>query len=146
MSETSVMGVVENMDINVKEKFESYPDAAKFQLLIIRAVIFEVAQEESLGNISESLKWNEPSYQSVCGSAIRIDWKAKCPDTISVYFNCKTSLVDTFKEIYADTFTFVGNREIIFPVLGEIPMQELKACISMAHRYKDIKHLPLLGA
>lgn len=134
------------MDSSLQNKFESYPQAAKVQLLTIRAAIFEVAAEESLGDVAESLKWNEPSYLSKSGSAIRMDWKPRSPNTISVYFNCKTSLIDTFKEIYSDTFMLIGNREIVFQITDELPMLELKACFSMALRYQQIKHLPLLGA
>jgi len=134
------------MSSAVQEKFESYPEVARQQLLKIRNAIYDVAEEESLGNIVESLKWGEPSYLSKKGSAIRMDWKAKSPDTISVYFNCKTVLVDTFKEIYRDTFTYVGNREIVFQIPQTLPMLELKACLSIALRYHQVKHLPLLGA
>jgi hypothetical protein len=134
-----------NMDGSIQNKFESYPEAAKDKLLKIRTAIFEVAAEESLGNIVESLKWNEPSYLSKSGSAIRIDWKQRSASTISVYFNCKTNLIDTFREIYPDTFSFSGNREIVFQLDTELPVQELKACISMALGYQKIKHLPLLG-
>ena len=63
-----------------------------------------------------------------------------------VYFNCKTTLIETFKKIYKDTFNYVGRKEIVFDVLGDLPIQELKACISMSLRYHKIKHLPLLGA
>lgn len=140
-----------NMDSGIKSKFDSYPEAARLQLLKIRMAIFEVAVEETLGEVTESLKWGEPSYQSKAGSAIRMGWKAKSPRTVSVYFNCKTTLVDTFKEIYRDTFVYAGNREIVFQVpdnssLKEVPMLELKACLSMALRYHQVKHLPLLGA
>mgnify|MGYP001470861587 CR=1 FL=1 len=134
------------MDSHVKAKIALYPDEVKSQLLKIRDAIFEVAKEECLGEITETLKWNEPSYQSKNGSTVRIDWKEKSPSTVSVYFNCKTSLVETFKEIYRDTFHYVGNREIIFQVSEKLPMVELKACISMSLRYYEIKHLPLLGA
>lgn len=140
-----------DMDSRIKSKFDSYPEAARLMLLDIRMAIFEVAAEESLGEITESLKWGEPSYQSKVGSAIRMDWKAKSPHTVSVYFNCKTTLVGTFKEVYRDTFVYAGNREIVFQVsdnssLKELPMLELKACISIALRYHQVKHLPLLGA
>jgi len=139
------------MDVKVKERFEGYPEAVRVQLLTIRDAIFEVAAEESLGKVAESLKWNEPSYQSKHGSAIRMDWKDKSPSTISLYFNCQTTLIDTFREVYRDTFTFVGNREMVFDIseglpLEEFPILELKACISMALRYHQIKNLPLLGA
>ena len=134
------------MDSKLRGKFEAYPEAASSQLLKIREAIYEVAEEESLGDVTESLKWNEPSYQSKNGSSVRMDWKERSPMTISVYFNCKTTLIDTFKEIYQDTFHYEGNREIVFQISEKLPMRELKSCISMSLRYKEIKHLPLLGA
>jgi len=134
------------MHSQVTKVFESYPDAPRAELLNIRAAIFAVAQEESLGEIVETLKWGEPSYQSKHGSPIRIGWKAKSPHTISVYFNCKTTLIETFKEIYHHTFQFEGNREIVLHLSDDIAMAQLKACLSMALRYHQIKHLPLLGA
>jgi len=134
------------VDDNVKRKIDLYPDEVKSLLFKIRDAIFEAAKEECLGEIIETLKWNEPSYQSKNGSTVRMDWKDKSPSTVSVYFNCNTRLVETFKEIYRDTFHYVGNREIIFQVSGKLPMVELKACISMSLRYHKIKHLPLLGA
>jgi len=134
------------MDNNVKAKFEEYPVNARSVLLQIRDVIFQVAEGESIGEVTETLKWNEPSYQSKNGSALRMDWKEKSPETISVYFNCKTTLIETFKEIYQDTFHYVGNREIVFQIPEELPIVELRACISMSLRYHKIKHLPLLGA
>ncbi len=134
------------MDTVVKNKFETYPEEVKSQLLKIREAIYEVAENENIGVLTETLKWGEPSFLSEKGSTIRIDWKPKSPDHFSVYFNCKTTLIETFKEIYKDTFQFQGNREIKFLVSEPVPMSELKACISMSLRYHRIKHLPLLGA
>ena len=133
------------MNSNIQETFNTYPEAARSTLLSIRAAIYEIAAEESLGEVVESLKWGEPSYQTKSGSALRLGWKEKSPDTISVYFNCKTILIETFKEIYQDTFTYLGSRELVFNLAEELPLVELKACVSMALRYHKIKHLPLLG-
>lgn len=134
------------MEVSVQAKFDSYPDAARKQLLRIREAIFEVAKEEALGTVTETLKWNEPSYSTTKGSTVRIDWKAKHPEQVSIFFHCQTSLVETFKELYGGVFRYVGNREITLELAKQIPMAELKACISMALRYHSIKHLHLLGA
>lgn len=136
------------LNSQIQLKINTYPEAAREKFSEIRDAIIQVAAQESLGGITESIKWNEPSYQldnPKLGSAIRIDWKERSPDTISVYFNCKTLLIETFKEIYRDIFNFVGNREIVFQLSDSLPMPELKACVSMALRYHQIKHLPLLG-
>lgn len=132
------------MDLNVKNKFESYPEDIAVLLGNIRTLIFSVAKQDGISDITETLKWGEPSYVSKIGSTIRFDWKAKYPEQYCVYFNCKTSLVETFKEIYGDTFKYDGNRAIILHVDQEMP-KELAHCISMSLRYKKIKHLDLLG-
>ena len=134
------------MDSIVKLKFESFPDFARVKLLKIRAAIFELADKEGIGEITESLKWGEPSYLSRHGSTVRLSWKPKYPDHVSVYFNCNTVLVETFREIYHETFEFIGNREIKLSITATIPINPLMSCISMSLRYHKIKHLPLLGA
>tara|TARA_R110001583_G_scaffold16561_22_gene68006 strand:- start:21656 stop:22072 length:417 start_codon:yes stop_codon:yes gene_type:complete len=134
------------MDLSVKQKFETYPESISVLLNCIRDLIFSVAKQDGISNITETLKWGEPSYTSSIGSTIRFDWKAKYPDQYCIYFNCKTSLVDTFKEMYGDTFTYGGNRAIIFKIDQDVPLTELAHCISLSLRYKKIKHLDLLGA
>jgi hypothetical protein len=131
--------------MNVKSKIEAPPEIAKLFLLSIRELMHAIAKEENLGTVTESLKWGEPSFQTKKGSPVRMDWKPKSPATISVYFNCKTRLIETFKEVYPDAFEYVGNREIKIPLSEPLPEAELKACLSMALRYHSIKHLPLLG-
>ncbi len=112
----------------------------------IRDLIFHVAAQDGVDGLEETLKWGEPSYLSKIGSTVRFDWKVKSPDQYGIYFNCKTSLVATFKELYGDLFVYSGNRAILFEVGQTIPIKELSHCISLSLRYKKIKHLELLGA
>ena len=86
-----------------------------------------------------------PSYLTKHGSTIRMDWKKSQPDQYVVYFNCKTKLIDTFKEIYTDKFNFEGNRAIVFNIKDKVPINELKHCFSLSLTYHKIKHLPMLG-
>lgn len=134
------------MNQEVENKFESYPPEAREKLLTIRNIIFEVAIEEGLGEITEQLKWGEPSYLSKHGSPIRIDWKSKFPNQVSIFVNCKTVLIETYKEVYGNALQYVGNREIAIPLSEQTPLPELKGCISMALQYHKLKKLPLLGA
>jgi len=134
------------MELNVKRKFDSYPKSVFIALKNIRELIFSIAKQNGIEDLTETLKWGEPSYVSKIGSTIRIDWKAKYPQQFCIYFNCRTTLVETFRELYDDTFTYDGNRAIIFNLGSELPLKELAQCISMSLRYKKIKHLELLGA
>lgn len=132
------------MDPAVKKKFESYPREIRLKMLALRQLVFEVADELSLGKVDESLKWGEPSYSVKGASPFRMDWKVKT-NHLAVYFVCTTKLVDTFRELYSDVLSFEGNRAVVFKLENEIPTSELKHCISLALQYHKIKHLPLLG-
>ncbi|MFW2374586.1 MAG: DUF1801 domain-containing protein [Gammaproteobacteria bacterium] len=138
------MEITENPDVAIK--FNHYPDDVREKLLFLRSLIIQTASEiYDLNKIEETLKWGEPSYLTKNGSTIRIDWKENSPNQYAMYFNCKTKLVDTFKERYGETFKFEGNRAIIFDVTENIPVDELKRCIELALTCHSIKHLPMLG-
>ncbi len=112
----------------------------------LRELILAAAEEYEVGPVQESLKWGEPSYRAEGGSAVRIDWKPKSPDKCFVFFQCQTRLIETFKEIYGDTFEYETNRAIVLDLSQKIPDQELRHCISLSLRYHKLKHLQLLGA
>ena len=131
----------------VAKKFPTYPAPFKKKLLLLRRLIFETASEiECVDEVEETLKWGEPGYATKTGSTIRIGWKESNPDRYAMYFHCNTTLVDTFKELYSDQLNFDGNRVIVFNQDDEIPIAEVKQCISLALEYHRIKHLPLVGA
>lgn len=123
---------------DVMEKFRCYPLDVAGQLLSLRQLIFDVgAKYPEIGKIDETLKWNEPSYNNPkTGSAIRIDWKKSTPDCYMVYFNCKTTLVEEFRSIYANIFRYHGNRAIIFGKTEEINIEALKHCFYLSLTYK----------
>ena len=123
----------------VKQAFSCYPNEIKNKLLFIRELIFEVASGTiGVGSLEETLKWGEPSYlttQTKSGSTIRIDWKKNTPDKYYVYFNCKTTLIESFKNLYEDIFSYNGNRSLVFDKDQKLPIKELSNCITMALTY-----------
>jgi len=130
----------------VDEVFDNYPKAIRPKLLQLRALVLDTASEtDGINQLEETLKWGEPSYLAKKGSTIRMDWKKKTPNQYAMYFKCTSKLVGTFKMIYGDKFTFEGDRAIVFDLEDEIPVSELKHCISLALTYHRIKHLPMLG-
>lgn len=124
----------------VKEIFDHYPENIKSKTLFLREFIFKVAaRTHEVGEIEELIRWGEPSYATSItksGSTIRIGWKKITPNHYYLYFNCKTTLVDTFKEMYGDIFTYGGNRSLIFHEDVPLPLHELSDCIAMALTYK----------
>lgn len=129
---------------DIENKFESYPPSIKIKLQELRQLIFNVAKKNDINDLEETLKWNEPSYKSKEGSAIRINSKKSDIESYSMYFNCKTKLIETFRELFSDKFTFIGNREIIFQKNETIDKDALKYCILLALTYNKRKHLYML--
>ncbi len=130
----------------VEEIFNSCPTVIQQKLKYLRQLIIDTASEtEGLETLEETLKWGEPSFVTKHGSTVRINWKKPSPDQYAMYFTCTSGLVDTFRMVYGDRFVYEGNRAIVFDVTDEIPVQELKHCVSLALTYHKVKHLPMLG-
>ena len=119
--------------------FENYPPNIKQKALEIRAAIFEIAAKNpQIGEIEETLKWGEPAFittSTKSGSTIRID-KKRNQNKLAVYFICKTTLIEDFKTIFGDIFTYEGNRALIFDCDTKLPMNEIKTCLEMALTYQ----------
>ncbi|WP_417596607.1 DUF1801 domain-containing protein [Oceanospirillum sp.] len=127
-------------------KFDQYPDQVRQRLLELRDLIIKTALELDAGEVDQALKWGEPSFSVKSGSPVRMDWKEKAPDQYYLFFNCKTRLVETFKELYRDSLAFEGNRAIVLSLSEPLPEVAVKHCLQLALTYHSVKHLPLLGA
>lgn len=116
------------------------PATQRARLDALRSLIHRVAaQTEAIAGLEESLKWGQPSFVArprKLGSSVRIDTKG---DGVSVYFICTTGLVERFRELYPDSFRFVGNRELHFAAGDAVPEPELAHCIAMALTYHKSK-------
>jgi len=131
---------------SVEEKILSFPEDIQPKIRTIRNLIISTAENlEEVMEMEETLKWGEPSYITKKGSTIRISWSEKKPEQYGLYFTCTSSLVDTFKVIYADLFTYEKSRAILFHKNDRIPEKELGDCIAMALEYHKIKYKRLLG-
>ncbi|MEM1328323.1 MAG: DUF1801 domain-containing protein [Bacteroidota bacterium] len=130
----------------IAQKFSNYAPHIHQKLLHLRQLILDTAEEQSITNLEETLKWGEPSYIAKKGSTIRIDWKAKSPEQYAMYFKYTSKLVPTFKAVYGDLFRYEKTRAIVFGLDDEVPEMALKECIAVALRYHLLKEKPLLGA
>ncbi len=121
----------------ISNAITSHPKPVADKLAYLRGLIHQTAEEVAdVKSVEESLKWGQPSFAPVpkkTGSSVRLDKK---DDGVSLYFICTTSLVEDFKELYPDTFNYVGNREIHFKMDDEIDADALKHCIAMTLTYK----------
>lgn len=134
------------MDRNVQKQMDTYPENAKTFAMGIRDLIYETAKLKGTEIIEEALKWGEPSFRAKNGTPIRMDWKEKTPDSFYTFFNCKTIIIETCRELYSSELDFEGNRAIVLNLHAEPPKHILQHCLSFALQYHNIKRLPLLGA
>jgi Domain of unknown function (DU1801) len=132
-----------NIPVAVANVFDGFPSAVRERLKYLRRLILKIAAEShGVGPLTETLKWGEPAYLTEAtrsGSAIRLGWPKAHPDQAALYFNCKTSLVSTFRDLFSESLIFVGNRAILLPLEGPIAEAELEMCIGMALTYKRTK-------
>lgn len=126
---------------NVATAFDSFPVAARDTLLAVRRLIFQTAASNPLvGTLTETLKWGQPAYlteASKSGSTIRL---GEQQNNGVIYLNCKTTLVETMREIYPDTFTYQGSRAVLFASDQPLPNDALAHCIEMALTYHKTKN------
>lgn len=124
---------------DVAVTFASYPPEIRKRVLKLRELIFDVAAcSQGVGKLEESLKWGEPAYittESKSGSTTRIAWKKAKPKQYAMYFNCQTTLVDSFKTMFPTAFKFEGNRALVFAEHDEVPVAALRICVEMALTY-----------
>ncbi len=127
---------------DVADVMNGYPAAIRAALMQVRELIFATAADEGVGPLTETLKWGEPAYltdATKAGSTIRLGWKANSPAQYAIYFNCRTTLVDTFRTMFADDLEFAGNRAIILDEALPLPRRHLRLCIAMALTYHRTK-------
>ncbi|MES2055479.1 MAG: DUF1801 domain-containing protein [Pseudomonadota bacterium] len=122
----------------VARVFAGYPANARAALMAVRDLILATAAgTEGVGALTETLKWGEPAYltdMSGSGSTIRIAWKPAAPDHYALYFNCRTSLIDSFRSMF-DELNYEGNRAILLKLGDPLPEAELSACVRLALTY-----------
>lgn len=127
-------------DPSVAQAFGAFPPAMRKRLLVLRALILSVAATtDGVGELQETLKWGEPAYltlHSRSGSTIRLGrYRNGAPNACALYFNCNTTLVDTFRGIFPHGLRFDGNRAIVIEPDDTLDKPALALCIGAALTY-----------
>jgi hypothetical protein len=101
-----------------------------------RLILDTAARTQGVGEISESVKWGEPSYTPAIkgiGSSVRL--APRKDGKVSIHFICHTGLINRFRVQYPNELTFEGNRTIVIDTQNPPPLEALRHCISMALTY-----------
>lgn len=130
------MSKTPSLPANVANAFDTFTDEGRGVLLEIRGLVLETAASNPvIGTLTETLKWGQPAYlteTSKSGSTLRLGEK---DGYVVIYLNCKTTLVDSMRDIYPDSFTYQGTRAVMFPLDQPLQNNALAHCIEMALTY-----------
>jgi hypothetical protein len=127
------------MEPSVKQVLESYPSAATEPALRLRTTIYQCANELGIDDLTETLKWGEPSYLNKQGSTLRFAWYEKNADVLSIFVNCNSKLMSWVESRHPHVFKTVGKREIQLPIDQPWPEKALKDVITLALNYHTFK-------
>lgn len=109
------------------------------RILDVRALIFEEAALDSrIGSITETLKWGQPSYLTEAtrsGSTLRLGARVRGSPEGALFVNCQTTLIDDVRHVCGDAFRFDGNRAILIPAAGPLPVSAFRVAIRAALTY-----------
>jgi len=117
----------------VAEVYDGYPEQVRSVLLSVRNRVFYCAKSASVGPLSETLKWGQPSYltdTSKAGTTIRLAMSGTKP---AVFLNCNTTLVDGYRSDFPTAFAYLGNRALILP--DSFDETVLDICLTRALTY-----------
>ncbi|MBO6639198.1 MAG: DUF1801 domain-containing protein [Roseitalea sp.] len=101
-----------------------------------RLILEAAAGTDGVGDLTESIKWGEPSFTPArprIGSSVRI--QARSDGGEALMFICHTGLVDEFRDLYGDTLAFEGNRAIMLPAGEPVDEAAIRHCIALALTY-----------
>jgi len=119
----------------------SLPELSHPSLMALRDIILEVGEDEQIGGVEETLKWNQPAYLAQnkgVGTTIRLGFDEKT-ERVLLYGHCQSTVIDQWRDRYNDTFEFVGNRALSFSVHESLPKEELVECVWLALTYHKRK-------
>jgi hypothetical protein len=127
------------MQADVAGALSVFPEHVRARLLEVRDLVFETgANIEGVGPLTETLKWGEPAYLTEAtrsGSTVRLGWFRSSEREGAVLFNCRTTLVDDFRERFPGVFAYEKNRAILLDAREPLPKAPLSTCVGMALTY-----------
>lgn len=115
---------------------DGFPEPQRARLLELRALIFEVADAEGVGPLTETLKWGEPAYLTEAtgaGTTVRLGIPKGATESAALFVSCQSRLIDRVRAECPD-LTCVGSRAIHVPLAGPLP--PLARAIGLALTYK----------
>lgn len=118
--------------------FQAFSPEDRDAFLDARELIFDVAATDlRIGILEETLRWGEPAYittSNKTGSTIRLGTE-KTSGMLALFFNCKTTLVEEFRQQFGEVLTYSKNRAVLIQCGDSQIRDALKICIASALTY-----------
>lgn len=116
-------------DPKVEAAFAAFAPKIGAKLLYLRGLIMDA------GDVTESLKWGQPSYDAgKDGTPIRLG-TGKAANSFGFYVHCQTDLIAQFETLYGDQLSYTGTRGVLFDLASPLPGNVLTHCFKLALTY-----------
>ena len=119
----------------VRAVFDAAPPDLSDLALKLRALALDVAAEEGIDRLEETLKWGEPAYlPGKRGTTLRIGidpGRGIC----KLLVHCQTSLVETWRGRFGERLAFEGNRAVIVDSAQPLDEAAIRICMRDAFSY-----------
>lgn len=119
---------------DIQGALDQAPPAAREGMLALRDLIFQVASETPGAiPVTETLKWNQPSYTAPKGTALRLGVPKS--GAFALFVHCQSKVIPAFREMVGDEFRYEKNRAVLFDTVSDIKSELLTSMIFHALTY-----------
>ncbi|MGB7243860.1 MAG: DUF1801 domain-containing protein [Sulfitobacter sp.] len=115
-----------------------WPKPARRHFEDLRGIVHKVAARAKIAPIEECLKWGQPAWRphkNGIGTTLRAAWHPAHPDHFALFVHCQTTLGETLKTLYPDTFQFQGNRALRWSLDAPMPKDAIEHCALLTLTY-----------
>lgn len=125
------------LDDPVKAAYAAFPAPQRALADMLRDLVLEVARETpGVGEIVETLKWGQPTFQTVrpkSGTPLRIGMTKD--GGVGLYVHCTTTVIRDYAATFPDSDRIDGNRGVLFKTKDDIAPDRLRLLIRHALTY-----------
>lgn len=132
---------MQNLAPNLTALIRHWPKKAQSRFLELRGIVHAAAQDAGV-DLQETTKWNEPAWlpsKPRTGSTLRSCWHPKHADALGLFLNCNSTLPETMRTLYPNTFTYEGKRSLWLPLDAPLPEDALHHCATLTLTYHRSK-------
>ncbi|MEM9438447.1 MAG: DUF1801 domain-containing protein [Pseudomonadota bacterium] len=124
----------------VAAAFQAMPAKSRELLLRVRSLIAAEAEAEDVGDVSECLKWGQPSYVTArpkTGTTLRLACTAKGEPAL--FTHCQSGVMEAFRQFTPASIRIDGNRAAVLSLGEPLPKAAVAQLVRLALTYHSAK-------